>query len=170
MKGWKLSLILLVVILFQCSIEDEVASNIKHLNNAVEVRGASCTGLIEQQLWIVGHWRTFFIDVPDSFEPDSTYPLVIALHGNGGKACSWNQRIGPWVDDQGYLGVYPQSLDTGYWYVGPPLAADSIADVKFIKAIKDFMVSEYHVATSRIYLLGNSNGGGLAYKVAQSVL
>ncbi len=144
--------------------------------SALEPRssGGACAadGLIGQNIIACGLSRDYYIQLPVGFHIDSSYPLLFAFHGRGSgsdKACAWKDRIGAWIDEHQYIGVYPRAYQDEYWYVGDPMPFDPIADVCFIDKIKDQMIDHYSINTSRIYAMGSSNGGGLALHLARSV-
>ncbi|MEM7185308.1 MAG: alpha/beta hydrolase-fold protein [Bacteroidota bacterium] len=122
-----------------------------------------------------GRERTFFLHLPADYSPNSTYPLVIALHGGGGKAKLFNRstrrRFNELADIEKFIVVYPQGVkkswndnskrDTlGYarrWKVD---------DVGFIRKMIDQLEAEYSIDPSHIFACGISNGGLMSLTLA----
>ncbi|MBL7821935.1 MAG: hypothetical protein JNK69_00890 [Saprospiraceae bacterium] len=129
-------------------------------------------GLIEKTITACGVERKFYIQLPVGFHPDSTYPLVFAFHGKGSghknKACAWKERIGEWVDENKFIGVYGRAYLDSFWYVHGA-CLEEIDDICYVENIKTNMESFYHIDASRIYAMGTSNGGGLTLDLSTQV-
>ena len=98
--------------------------------------------------------------------PGENAPVVIVLHGGGGRGDLIARITGldAWCEANGCVGVFPDGVEKN-WNDGrdlPDRAAsrDDIDDVGFLHAIIDSM------NPSSVYLVGASNGAMLAYRVA----
>ena len=120
------------------------------------------------------------IDVPDSCEPPaagtpSLCPVVFYLNGAGGSN-RWTSRVRPRPDDglhvQGLIGVYP--LGDSDWNTGPrPTNRCAFTDYDctsdpdepgFVADIISYLREQG--AGGNVYVVGGSNGGALAHRLA----
>jgi poly(3-hydroxybutyrate) depolymerase len=105
--------------------------------------------------------RTYYEFVPDSLTADHPAPLLIALHGSGGRGSG---IIRPWITlaaQKGFVVVAPNSLDVLYWKIrddSPTVFRDLVLAV----------AREHAIDTRRIYLFGQS--GGAVYALTLSTL
>ncbi len=103
----------------------------------------------------------FRIFVPEGYDPDKTYPFVIALHGAGGDENSFMDR---------YQGLYKKNAqDRGYIVAsvngrGPygGYRGDSGQDVI---DVLDLIQATYPIDPKRVYIMGHSMGGGGTVRV-----
>src|SRR5262245_35446856 len=101
----------------------------------------------------------YVLFVPEGYDPEKTYPLILFLHGLGeagsdgkrqvtvglGKAVKERQKTFP------AFVIFPQSQNKSW-------TANS-ADAKRALAILDEVAKEYKIDSKRIYLTGLSMGG-----------
>ena len=106
------------------------------------------------------------------FKPfEGKMPLVVVLHGYGGKALDGGKRFLELAEKEGFAVCYPQGAEdpTGHscWNVGYPFQADyKINDVKYIKKLVAKLCNEYDIDERNVFLTGMSNGGEMCYKMA----
>ena len=116
-----------------------------------------------------GEDRSFRINLPDDTE--NSVPLMFILHGLGETSAFW---YGPasYITNQGFVAVRPESgtflNNSGTGYVklwNAILDSTRYDDVQFISDIIDHMLSNYDfIDHDRVYVLGSSNGGYMAYR------
>lgn len=97
----------------------------------------------------------YFTVLPDAYDPDSAYPLLIILHGGTG---SHVQTWRSWQNDllsEEYICVYPQ----GDQFMGTYFRRYPMNDYSGIKAIYTDVIKKYNVDTSQVFLGGPSLGG-----------
>jgi polyhydroxybutyrate depolymerase len=119
--------------------------------------------------------RQVTLHVPDSYDPSTAAPLVIALHGYTSAA----------AELEGYLRLTPESDRTGFVYAYPDGPTDQRGD-RFWNATDaccDFYGSRrddsrhlselitriqatYRIDRARVYLIGHSNGAFMAFRMA----
>jgi poly(3-hydroxybutyrate) depolymerase len=105
--------------------------------------------------------RTYFEFAADSLPADQPAPLLIVLHGSGGRG---NSIIRPWLElarQNGFVVAAPNSLNTMYWKLhddSPEVFRDLVLAI----------AREHAIDTRRIYLFGQS--GGAVYALTLSVL
>ncbi|HYB59728.1 MAG TPA: PHB depolymerase family esterase [Candidatus Acidoferrales bacterium] len=117
-----------------------------------------------------GYTRTYDLHVPPQYDGKTLLPLVFALHPFGSDAATfakgtgWNQK----ADAGGFFVVYPQGLENS-WNAGSccrPSSQQIYDDAGFIKMLLMKLKSELPVNDSRVYVVGASNGGMMAYRLA----
>ncbi len=130
------------------------------------------TGTFHQSVDVMGQERTYFVSVPDDYDPAHEYPLVFGYHGGddfGGQAM--RDYLGlEWVEPAGgEIFVYPDASavnnpgGTG-WEYGVTDAAK--ADDAFFDAMLATMVSSYCIDENRVFVTGQSAGGGYTSQLA----
>jgi len=109
---------------------------------------------------------------PAGWDTTRTYPLVVALHGNGGTAGGFAPLMAPFAAASYYVAVpeapYARS-DGGYsWFylIGDRTLWESYdtLSVRAVVALVATLRERYHIG--EVYLLGFSQGVSLAYMTA----
>ena len=97
--------------------------------------------------------------------PAGRYPLVVALHGAFGSGAHLEQTIGldAIADREGFAVVYPDGIGAR-WNDGRPDMGE-VDDVGFIRSLIDELATTHPIDRDRIYAMGMSNGGMLAYRL-----
>ena len=122
--------------------------------------------------------RTYTLHLPPAARSDAAIPLVIAFHGGGGNAKSFQQYAGldAVADREGFAVVYPDG--TGHpllpgrlltWNAGRCCgwAQDNkIDDVGFALRVVESVAQLARLDRSRIYATGHSNGAMMSYRLA----
>jgi polyhydroxybutyrate depolymerase len=126
--------------------------------------------------------RPYRIKAPTAIDPRRNYPLVIVLHGLGGRSQKVESyyQLDTLVDELGFLVAYPDGTEqAGHWHLvgGHPRfwnATDAccdffnsgVDDVAYLDAIVDDVNARYHVDAKRVFVMGLSNGGYMSYRYA----
>ena len=125
-----------------------------------------------------GRLRSYLLFVPSTINPMKPAPLVIALHGGLGSAAQFegNSGLSEFAESNGFYVAYPNGIGAienrvspQTWNAGDccgPAANNNVDDVSFIKVLVRQLKSSYSIDTSRVFAIGHSNGGMLAYKLA----
>jgi polyhydroxybutyrate depolymerase len=115
---------------------------------------------------VEGRPRDYVLHLPRQLDRGRPAPLVISLHGAGlwGAAQRDISRWDDLADRAGFIVAYPSG--EGRW--SPRLWAPSPGpelrrDVEFIARLIDTLVARYDVDSTRVYLNGLSNGGGMTF-------
>ncbi len=112
--------------------------------------------------------RTAIVHVPPA-AAGQRLPLLVGLHGAGGKFFESYSGFSVLADAEGFIAVYPNPIDEQgghtFWNIYDGQAGGG-PDVQFISDLLDYVESEQCVDTSRVYAAGVSNGGGMAARVA----
>jgi polyhydroxybutyrate depolymerase len=106
-------------------------------------------------------------------------PLVIALHGGGGNASNAEKMTGftALVEREGIVVAYPNGsgrrqrrlLTWNARYCCGPAMENEAADVAFLSALIDTLVTSQSVDPSRVFVTGMSNGAMMTHLAAWSL-
>lgn len=111
-----------------------------------------------------GLQRTYYLHTPIADSPSHSLPLIVALHGSGmqGKEMADKTALNQLADHAGFVVVYPDGLKQK-WNVSGKSSEDNVA---FVHALINQVQQSRSIDRSRIYVVGLSNGGILAQKLA----
>ena len=109
---------------------------------------------------------SWFPDAPADLE--SPLPLVIMLHGSGGNGMSMAQLSGihEFAERDGFIVIYPDGFQR-QWNDGlreRPIS--DIDDTAFLLELIDSLIDQGIADPEQVFLVGFSNGGGMAYRLA----
>ena len=135
------------------------------------------SGTYEQEMDIQanGFNRSYRIHVPPGYDGRKPLPLVVVIHGafdtaEGMETYSGFSKL---PDCENFLVLYPNGMGLfGYlqhWNAGHccgKAAKDQIDDVGFIEAAIEDVCSRLRVDRQKVFMLGFSNGGMMAYRFA----
>ena len=122
-----------------------------------------------------GFNRSYLVHVPPGYDGKEPLPLVVVIHGafdtaEGMETYSGFSKLS---DGKNFLVLYPNGMGLfGYlqhWNAGHccgKAAEDQIDDVGFIEAAIEDVCSRLLVDRQRMFVLGFSNGGMMAYRFA----
>jgi polyhydroxybutyrate depolymerase len=119
--------------------------------------------------------RPVTVHLPESYDPARPAPLVLALHGYTSDAQELESylRLTPESERRGFVYVYPDGLtdDRGerFWnatdaccaFSGPPPD-----DSRHLSELIATIQGSYRIDRARVYLIGHSNGGFMAFRMA----
>lgn len=100
--------------------------------------------------------------VPENYDPNRRWPLIIALHGGHGRG---DDYLLTWLrpaKSKGYIVLSPKSLDRT-WSIHQPGI-----DVRSILSIVEELLDEYTIDTGRLFATGLSDGGTFSYAIGFS--
>ena len=129
--------------------------------------------LVDQR--VSGIRRSYYVHVPAGDDGTTPLPVVVALHGAFSTARGFERESGfsALADRESFIVVYPQGIGLGdlfrHWNSGHccgKARKKNIDDVGFVLATVDDVAKRNPVARARLYLVGFSNGGMLAYRIA----
>ena len=112
--------------------------------------------------------------VPDDYNPNSSYPLVIMLHGFGANMQDL-AGLAPAINATGYVYAFPNAPipfnlgpgHTGFGWMTPRGQGAPDEGAKSEALLSDFfdtVCRQFNVAPGRALLLGFSQGGGMTYR------
>ena len=119
-----------------------------------------------------GKEREYLLHVPKAYDPTRPMPLVISLHAAAlwpatqMETSQWNKA----ADQHGFIVVYPSGTRMAPVPLLPSLPAwpmkseaGRMENVRFISELIDTLEATYSIDSTRIYVNGISNGGGMAF-------
>ncbi len=118
--------------------------------------------------------RSFFLNVPASYTPGTPTPLLLAFHSRttNGKAIMTSSQILSWAAAMNIIVVAVNGAVhdvASSWNAGrccEPASAQNEDDVLLTSTIIDYIKTQATIDVSRIWAMGHSNGGMMAYRLA----
>jgi polyhydroxybutyrate depolymerase len=125
----------------------------------------------------IGGDRLAQVQIPSNYTTTTRYPLLILLHGFGvnGAVQSIYLGLDTRVDSQQYVLVTPDGTENAsglrFWNATPGCCAPEdeafqVDDVAYIRSLIEEAADTYSIDASRIGLIGHSNGGFMALRLA----
>lgn len=133
---------------------------------------------VSKTLRVGGLERSYVLYVPTGLRPRHPTPLVLAFHGGGGNPRKFARltKLHYLAETEGFLLAYPAG--TGRlkrralsWNAGGESRKDwpelhRVDDVGFVGSLIDELSRVYSIDRRRIFAIGSSKGGMLAYDLA----
>lgn len=119
--------------------------------------------------------RPYRLRVSGRYTPATPAPLLIVLHGYSASGLIQEAyfRMTRQADARGFLYAIPDgtvdSLGHRFWNASPAccdFGHTNVDDVAYITAIIDDVSARYAVDRKRVFLVGHSNGGFMAHRMA----
>jgi polyhydroxybutyrate depolymerase len=131
--------------------------------------GTAKSQLVDDSLLIEGHYRVFHFLKPAK----SGSTLIFALHGSGGNGLGVRtgaKKLEEIAPAENILLVYPDGYKR-YWNECRKTAQsaanmENINENAFFGQMIDYFSTKYQIDTKRIFAVGTSGGGHMAYKLA----
>lgn len=123
----------------------------------------------------IGGDRPARLTLPTDYDPTRSYPLLVLLHGYGttGDVLDGYLELRSRVTERQMILLVPEGLrDTDgkqFWNAGPACCDfrhTDVDDVAYLRALVEEAKRTVHVDAARVYVLGHSNGGFMAYRLA----
>jgi len=120
-----------------------------------------------------GEDREYLMYVPDSYDGTNSVPILFNFHGFGGSVEEFmeNADLRSVAETNTFILVYPQGScleGSSHWNPCPngPDNKSEADDFGFVEAMINQISSEYNIDLDRVYAGGYSNGGMMAYGLA----
>ena len=121
-----------------------------------------------------GNGLQYITVVPDEYTPDSSYPLVVMLHGFGANMQDL-AGLAPTINADGYVYACPNAPisfqlgpgQTGFGWMTPRGGGTSEETANSERLLSDFfdaVFKQFNVGAGQAVLLGFSQGGGMTYR------
>ncbi|UFH55124.1 PHB depolymerase family esterase [Spirosoma sp. KNUC1025] len=125
--------------------------------------------LLTDSILVEGHYRTFHF--VKSSKPNAM--LIFILHGSGGDGLGTRKGAGKLeekIDNENLVLVYPDGYKR-YWNecrktANSPANLENINENAFFEGMITYFDRKYLVNTDRVFAVGTSGGGHMAYKLA----
>jgi polyhydroxybutyrate depolymerase len=125
----------------------------------------------------IGGERVAQVQIPSDYTTTTRYPLIVLLHGFGANGFAQSRYLGldTRVDSGQYVLVVPDGTENiageRFWNATPACCAFSEADqqvddVAYIRGLIEEAAATYSIDPSRVGLIGHSNGGFMALRMA----
>lgn len=123
----------------------------------------------------IGGDRPVDVIVPSGYSADKPAPLLLMLHGYtvDGNVEELYLGLAPEADARGFLYAHPDgTVDKGdhrFWNATDACCnydGSTVDDAAYLARVIDEIEQRYAVDPKRVYLLGHSNGGFMAYREA----
>jgi polyhydroxybutyrate depolymerase len=117
--------------------------------------------------------REYLLYIPDSYDGTTAVPIVFNFHGYGGNVEEFMEYadLRSVAETNTFIVVYPQGScleGSPHWNPCPngPDNKSEADDFGFVEAMINQISSEYNIDLDRVYAGGYSNGGMMAYGLA----
>ena len=123
----------------------------------------------------IGGDRPVTVHLPPSYVPGTPMPLVVMLHGYSASALLEEAylQLSPLADQRGFLYVRPNgtldSLGNRFWNATDAccnLFGSTVDDSTYLSNVINGVEAKYSVDPKRVFAVGHSNGGFMAYRLA----
>ena len=132
--------------------------------HAVELTALS-PGINEVQIQHNGHSRRLLVTTPETYDPQSTYPILMCFHGAGGKADGQSNRWSPQADKNGLIVICAEAIQPqSKWNFKDNFHAEEYDDVGFISRVVGILIENKIGDETAIYATGHSSGGLFTYR------
>ena len=120
--------------------------------------GYVIAGTIHETFDYEGHARNYRLHVPSSYSNDTSWPLVLSLHGRGSDPDRTAElsKMDDVSEREGFLVAYPSAVDRSW-------TNESHSNIGYLDALLDKVSSEFSVDASRVYATGASQGAIWTY-------
>lgn len=115
------------------------------------------------------------VQIPSSYDPNQPTPLLLLLHGYlfTGQMMEDYFDFGPLCEQNGFILTYPDgtedSIGAQFWNATNACCDNEnsgVDDVGYLTDLLDIIETEYNVDPQRIHIVGHSNGGFMAHRMA----
>lgn len=161
----------LAVLAAGCAGSEAVPVGPTDSTTTTTIRTATTATTAASSTQFIGGDRPARLVLPPSWEADGdALPLVVLLHGYSASGELQDIYLGlsSTGADLGYLTVTPNGTEdpfgNQFWNVSTRF--DAVDDVSYVNGLIDEAVADYNADPARVYLVGHSNGGFMANKLA----
>jgi polyhydroxybutyrate depolymerase len=127
----------------------------------------------DQVAQLVGE-RPYNIFVPSSYDAAAAMPLVLALHGFRGAAVFAEDyfQFQPLAEEYGFVYVLPEGskneMGDQFWNATDACCGgnSTVDDSTYLRAVIDDVKAKLTIDPKRVYIVGHSNGGFMAHRMA----
>lgn len=135
---------------------------------ALALLATTATAQVNATITHDGLTRDHITYVPSGYIPGTAVTLVFVMHGFTQSASAIMNATGfnDLAEQEGFIVAYPNGVNNG-WNTNSPFPGGSTADdVGYIGALRDTLIAQYSIDTTRIYATGFSAGGYMSHKLA----
>lgn len=119
-----------------------------------------------------GTKRSYYLHLPDEFDAQKHYPLVMILHGGGkgdGEDAAKHLGFDAVADKEGFVALYPNGIHT-QWNDGRGTSVrgtdpSGIDDVAYLSELIRHISEHYGTDPHNVFVTGASNGGMMTLRL-----
>ena len=124
---------------------------------------------------VSGFRRSYLLHIPNGYDPAKPTPLVVVLHGafDTAKKMETQTGLSDLADREVFIALYPNGITFfgwlqhwNAWHCCGKAMKDGVDDLGFVADVIMQTQAHLNVDPKRIYMVGYSNGGMLAYLFA----
>ncbi|MBM4255474.1 MAG: hypothetical protein FJ147_06195 [Deltaproteobacteria bacterium] len=134
----------------------EAAARLAELETPASANQAT-TGVLHRP--VSDQHGEYSLYVPEHYDPNRRWPLIIALHGGHGRGDDYLLTWLRSAKSNGYIVLSPKSLSNTWSLMQPSI------DIRSILTMVEELMDEYTIDTSRIFASGLSDGGTFSYAI-----
>jgi polyhydroxybutyrate depolymerase len=130
--------------------------------------------IINDSLFIDGHYRSFHFNKPLASNTNAS--LIFVLHGSGGngiKSMKSTTKLMALAESENILLVFPDGYKKNWnecRKMAPAAAnVENIDENTFFSQMIDYCVGNYKINSARVFVVGTSGGGHMAYTLAMTI-
>ena len=130
--------------------------------------------VINDSLLIDGHYRSFHFNKPSANNTNAS--LIFVLHGSGGNGIESMRgaaKLMALVESEHLLMVFPDGYKKNWnecRKMAPAAAnVENIDENAFFSQMIDYCVANYKINSARVFVVGTSGGGHMAYTLAMTM-
>jgi polyhydroxybutyrate depolymerase len=133
------------------------------------------TSVVKMEEKAAGFRRSYRLHLPSEYRQNREWPLVVVLHGAFSSARGIEKHSGfsALADREGFVVAYPNGIGLfglfRHWNAGfccGKAMKQGLDDVDFVFRVVDEVARSVRIDMERVYVVGNSNGGMLAHRIA----
>ena len=145
------------------------------LSMALALGGMTATALGDRLEQIPTDRGAVNLYLPDSIGPDDVLPLVVSVHGYTGNSAEHENyfRLRNEIDSMNFMLCTPNGtqnfLGANFWNATDAccnFTFKNVDDSGYLRNLIETIISEYGVDLGSIHVLGHSNGGFMAHRMA----
>ena len=120
--------------------------------------------------------RPYTVRLPSAYDRETPAPLLISLHGYGASGGLQERKFFHFrrpADARGWIYAYPNgqrdAAGQRYWNATAACCDfffSQVDDVTYISGLIDEVSRQYNVDAERVFIVGHSNGGFMAHRLA----
>lgn len=117
-----------------------------------------------ETLVVDGDARSYVLAVPVAYDPNTAYPLVLVLHGDGGDGASMRAlHTFDAVSGEHAIVAYPSGRNATWNH---SLDVDKNPEMRFLRALVGALEQTYNIDAARVFGTGYSSGAFMINQVA----
>ena len=136
--------------------------------NTARVEAGFAVGFLSpEQIEIAGRLRDYAVYIPESYYPQRPAAMIINFHafGAAGPKQERISQMAPIAEEANVILVYPNALgEPASWNFRNGISNNT--DLQFVAALIETLPDRLMIDRSRVFVMGLSNGGGFAHRVA----